>query len=90
MKFFIGDGGQPFGFGFEGWKDPKDWKPREIKPCTHPDGHLWEEESTVLLSYPPQYPLTCVRCGETTMRTESVPKPKRYTDEELKRIKGLK
>lgn len=85
MKLTIPDD-LPFSFGFEGWKGPKDWKPREIPPCTDPRGHLWEEGSTVLLSNPPQHPVTCVHCGAYTTWTEPArPAPKRYTDDELKR-----
>lgn len=78
----------PYSFGFEYYKAGTYLPTHEVQPCSDPRGHLWEEGSTVLLSYPRQHPLTCVHCGETTTRTEPIPQPKRYTDAELKRMQG--
>jgi hypothetical protein len=73
-------------FGFEGFRSGDRLKSaEELKPCTHPDGHLWEKSMVVLLSNPPQNVYHCVRegCGQTRNVLQRRPKPRLLRDEEL-------
>ena len=70
----------PYSFGFESFDG--NMKPKPEPPCLDPDGHMFEEQSFILLSYPPQHVWHCIHdnCGVVRHVAEPLPELRRSRD----------
>ena len=71
----------PYSFGFESFRGDA-VTPVPEPACTRADGHLFERQPVVLLSYPRQHVWSCIREGCSVVRhvSERVPEPERQRD----------
>lgn len=67
-----------YGFGFQGFNG--NLNPKCEPACTNPEGHMFEEQASMLLSYPRQHVWVCIHCPVVRHVAEKLPEPRRSRD----------